>query len=65
MSTAHKVTTRTASRSVEESVQFAAAAIRLAGGAFTEGDEAAARRVASGVSTSEEEIAAFRRELGY
>ncbi|MFM9261717.1 antitoxin VbhA family protein [Rhodococcus sp. 5A-K4] len=50
---------------IEESVQFAAAGIRLAGGTFTPADEAATRRVASGTSTPEEEIAAFRRELGY
>ena len=37
MITAHKVTTRTASLSVEESVQFATGVLRLAGGTVTEG----------------------------
>lgn len=63
MTIAHKVTTRTASRSVEESVQFATGVVRLAGGAVTEADKAAARRVARGVSTPEQELAAFRQEL--
>lgn len=62
MTTAHKVTTRTASRSVEESVQFATAGVRLAGGTVTEADKAATRRVLSGVSTAEQELAAFRQE---
>jgi hypothetical protein len=63
MTTAHKVTTRTASRSAEESVQFATGVVRLAGGTVTEADKAAARRVARGVSTPEQELAAFRQEL--
>lgn len=63
MTTAHKVTTRTASRGVEESVQFAVAGVRLAGGTVTEADKAAARRVARGVSTTEQELAALRQEL--
>ncbi|AWK77063.1 hypothetical protein CBI38_37390 (plasmid) [Rhodococcus oxybenzonivorans] len=63
MTTAHKVTTRTASRGVEESIQFAAAGVRLASGTVTEADKAAARRVARGVSTPEQELAAFRQEL--
>ncbi|BBE43123.1 hypothetical protein G9444_0062 [Rhodococcus erythropolis] len=56
---------KTTSRDIEESVKFAAAGIRLAGGTFTPADEAAARGVASGTRTPEEEVAAFRRELGY
>lgn len=61
MIAAHK----SASRDIEESVKFAAAGIRLAGGTFTPADEAAACRVASGTRTPEVEVAAFRRELGY
>ncbi|NMM85655.1 hypothetical protein B2J88_14970 [Rhodococcus sp. SRB_17] len=64
MTKAHKVTTRTASRGVEESVQFATAGVRLAGGTVTEADKAATRRVLTGVSTAEQELAAFRQELG-
>ena len=56
---------KTTSRDIEESVKFAAAGIRLAGGTFTPADEAAARRVASKTRTPEGEVAAFRRELGY
>jgi hypothetical protein len=63
MTTAHIATTPTASRGVEESVRFAAAGVRLAGGTVTEADKAAARRVARGVSTPDEELAAFREEL--
>ncbi|MBY6382361.1 hypothetical protein HG717_00210 [Rhodococcus erythropolis] len=63
MTTGHKITTRTASRGIEESVQFATGVVRLAGGTVTEADEAAARRVLTGVSTAEQELAAFRREL--
>ncbi|MDI9914078.1 hypothetical protein [Rhodococcus sp. IEGM 1379] len=64
MTTARKVTTRTASRGVEESVQFATAGVRLAGGTVTEADKAATRRVLTGVSTAEQELAASRQELG-
>ncbi|NMM91299.1 hypothetical protein B2J88_44545 [Rhodococcus sp. SRB_17] len=63
MTPAHKISTRTASRGIEESVQFATAGVRLAGGTVTEADKAAARRVLTGVSTAEQELAAFRREL--
>ncbi|MDI9916828.1 hypothetical protein [Rhodococcus sp. IEGM 1379] len=63
MTTAHKVTTHTAARGVEESIQFATAGVRLAGGTVTEADKAATRRVLTGVSTAEQELTAFRQEL--
>ncbi|MDV7246213.1 MULTISPECIES: antitoxin VbhA family protein [Rhodococcus] len=65
MTTAHHdATVCPETRSIESSIQFATAGVRLAGGTVTEEDEAAARRVLCGETTVEEELAALRTELG-
>jgi hypothetical protein len=63
VSTANEGGPRRPECGVDDSVQFATAGVRLAGGAVTEGDQDAARRVLRGESTAEEELAAFLREL--
>lgn len=66
MTTARKVVDEHAgARSSEESVQFATAGVRLAGGTVTEENEAATRRVLTGEKTAEQELSALRRTLGY
>ncbi|MCQ4119589.1 antitoxin VbhA family protein [Rhodococcus tibetensis] len=65
MTTSQDAAVRPASRSIEDSIQFATAGVRLAGGTVTEEDKAACRRVLNGETTAEEELAALRKELGY